>query len=60
MRCPVYAPRTMWKELQYYPIKDRHVIKDRTPGIVARWFIRPTRQSMDRSLAGSDATNMAP
>ena len=30
-RCPVYAPQTTWQELQHYPIKDRHVIKERTP-----------------------------
>jgi phosphoribosyl 1,2-cyclic phosphodiesterase len=29
--CPVYAPQTTWQELQHYPIKDRHVIKERTP-----------------------------
>ena len=29
--CPVYAPETTWQELQHYPIKDRHVIKERTP-----------------------------
>jgi phosphoribosyl 1,2-cyclic phosphodiesterase len=29
--CPVYAPEKTWQELQHYPIKDRHVIKERTP-----------------------------
>jgi glyoxylase-like metal-dependent hydrolase (beta-lactamase superfamily II) len=29
--CPVYAPQNTWQELQHYPIKDRHVIKERTP-----------------------------
>jgi phosphoribosyl 1,2-cyclic phosphodiesterase len=29
--CPVYAPEKTWPELQHYPIKDRHVIKERTP-----------------------------
>jgi len=29
--CPVYAPESTWQELQRYPIKDRHVIKHRTP-----------------------------
>jgi phosphoribosyl 1,2-cyclic phosphodiesterase len=29
--CPVYAPQKTWQELQRYPIKDRHVIKVRTP-----------------------------
>src|SRR5881397_1573887 len=28
--CPVYAPQKTWQELQLYPIKDRHVIKERT------------------------------
>ena len=30
-RCPVYAPEKTWQELRHYPIKDRHVIKERTP-----------------------------
>ncbi|MBO0694763.1 MAG: MBL fold metallo-hydrolase [Verrucomicrobia bacterium] len=29
--CPVYAPQKTWQELQHYPIKDRHVIQERTP-----------------------------
>jgi phosphoribosyl 1,2-cyclic phosphodiesterase len=29
--CPVYAPQKTWQELQHYPIKDRHVIDERTP-----------------------------
>src|SRR6266566_6167482 len=29
--CPVYAPRKTWQELPHYPIKDRHVIDERTP-----------------------------
>jgi phosphoribosyl 1,2-cyclic phosphodiesterase len=29
--CPVYAPQKTWQELQHYPIKDRHVVKERTP-----------------------------
>jgi phosphoribosyl 1,2-cyclic phosphodiesterase len=29
--CPVYAPQKTWQELQHYPIKERHVIKERTP-----------------------------
>ncbi len=28
---PVYAPEKTWQELRHYPIKDRHVIKERTP-----------------------------
>src|SRR6266700_297874 len=30
-RCPVYAPEKTWQELQLYPIKDRHLIEERTP-----------------------------
>ena len=29
--CPVYAPQKTRRELQHYTIKDRHVIKERTP-----------------------------
>jgi phosphoribosyl 1,2-cyclic phosphodiesterase len=29
--CPVYAPEKTWQELRHYPIKDRHLIKERTP-----------------------------
>jgi phosphoribosyl 1,2-cyclic phosphodiesterase len=29
--CPVYATEQTWRELQQYPIKDRHVLKVRTP-----------------------------
>jgi phosphoribosyl 1,2-cyclic phosphodiesterase len=29
--CPVYAPQKTWQEMQHYPIKDRHVIEERTP-----------------------------
>lgn len=29
--CPVYATEKTWRELQHYPIKDRHVIKERAP-----------------------------
>ena len=29
--CPVHAPQKIWEELQHYPIKDRHVIDERTP-----------------------------
>ena len=29
--CPVYAPEKTWQELSHYPIKDRHVIKERRP-----------------------------
>src|SRR5438094_1836508 len=29
--CPVYAPQQTWQSLQHYPIKDRHVIDERTP-----------------------------
>jgi phosphoribosyl 1,2-cyclic phosphodiesterase len=29
--CPVYAPEKTWRDLQHYPIKDRAVIKERTP-----------------------------
>jgi phosphoribosyl 1,2-cyclic phosphodiesterase len=29
--CPVYAPEKTWQELRHYPIKDRHVIKERAP-----------------------------
>jgi phosphoribosyl 1,2-cyclic phosphodiesterase len=28
--CPVYATEKTWQELRHYPIKDRHVIKERT------------------------------
>jgi phosphoribosyl 1,2-cyclic phosphodiesterase len=28
--CPVYAPEKAWQELQLYPIKDRHLIEERT------------------------------
>jgi phosphoribosyl 1,2-cyclic phosphodiesterase len=28
---PVYATEKTWQELRHYPIKDRHVIKDRKP-----------------------------
>src|SRR5206468_6818602 len=28
--CPVYAPQKTWQELQLYPIKDRHLIEERT------------------------------
>src|SRR5882724_5238035 len=28
--CPVYAPQKTWQELKLYPIKDRHVIEERT------------------------------
>jgi phosphoribosyl 1,2-cyclic phosphodiesterase len=28
---PVFAPEKTWQELKHYPIKDRHVIKKRTP-----------------------------
>jgi hypothetical protein len=27
----VYAPEKTWQELRHFPIKDRHVIKERTP-----------------------------
>jgi phosphoribosyl 1,2-cyclic phosphodiesterase len=27
---PVYAPEKTWQELQHYPIKEHHVIKERT------------------------------
>ena len=27
----MYAPHKTWQELQHYPIKDRHVIGERTP-----------------------------
>jgi phosphoribosyl 1,2-cyclic phosphodiesterase len=29
--CPVYAAEKTWQELSHYPVKDRHVIKARTP-----------------------------
>jgi phosphoribosyl 1,2-cyclic phosphodiesterase len=29
--CPVYAPQETWRELRYYPIKDRRLIKERAP-----------------------------
>ena len=29
--CPVYATENTWEGLQHYPIKDRHVIKERAP-----------------------------
>jgi len=34
--CPVYAPEKTWQELSHYPIKDRHVIKERTPTKIHR------------------------
>jgi ribonuclease BN (tRNA processing enzyme) len=29
--CPVYAPEKTWQELQHYPVKERQLIKERTP-----------------------------
>ena len=29
--CSVYATEKTWQELEHYPIKDRHVIEERTP-----------------------------
>jgi len=29
--CPVYAPEKTWQELRHYSLKDRHVMKERTP-----------------------------
>ena len=29
--CPVYAPEKTWQKLRHYPIKDCHVIKERSP-----------------------------
>jgi phosphoribosyl 1,2-cyclic phosphodiesterase len=29
--CPVHAPQETWRELRYYPVKDRRLIKERTP-----------------------------
>jgi phosphoribosyl 1,2-cyclic phosphodiesterase len=29
--CPVYATEKTWQELQHYPIKERRLIKERTP-----------------------------
>jgi phosphoribosyl 1,2-cyclic phosphodiesterase len=29
--CPVYATEKTWQELRHYPIRDRHVIKERRP-----------------------------
>jgi phosphoribosyl 1,2-cyclic phosphodiesterase len=29
--CPVYAPQDTWRDLRYYPVKDRRLIKERTP-----------------------------
>src|SRR5436853_1393952 len=29
--CPIYAPEKTWHELRHYPVKDRVVIKERTP-----------------------------
>src|SRR5215475_11659091 len=29
--CPVYAPEKTWQELEHYPVKERRVIKERTP-----------------------------
>jgi len=29
--CPVYAPEKTWQELRHYPIKERRLIKERTP-----------------------------
>jgi phosphoribosyl 1,2-cyclic phosphodiesterase len=29
--CPVYAPEKTWRELQNYPVKERRLIKERTP-----------------------------
>ena len=30
-RCPVYAPEKTWQKLRHYPIKERRLIKERTP-----------------------------
>jgi phosphoribosyl 1,2-cyclic phosphodiesterase len=29
--CPVYAPQETWRTLEHFPIKDRRLIKERTP-----------------------------
>jgi len=29
--CPVYAPEKTWQKLLQYPVKDRRLIKERTP-----------------------------
>jgi phosphoribosyl 1,2-cyclic phosphodiesterase len=29
--CPVHASQETWRELRYYPVKDRRLIKERTP-----------------------------
>jgi phosphoribosyl 1,2-cyclic phosphodiesterase len=29
--CPVYASEKRWQELRHYPLKDRHMMKERTP-----------------------------
>jgi phosphoribosyl 1,2-cyclic phosphodiesterase len=29
--CPVHAPQRTWQELEHYPIKERQLIKERTP-----------------------------
>jgi phosphoribosyl 1,2-cyclic phosphodiesterase len=29
--CPVYAPQKTWQTLQIYSIKERHLVKERTP-----------------------------
>jgi phosphoribosyl 1,2-cyclic phosphodiesterase len=49
--CPVYAAEKTWQELRHYPLKDRHVMKERTPtkicGItfeafpVEHWILSP-------------------
>jgi ribonuclease BN (tRNA processing enzyme) len=33
--CPVYAPEETWQELRYYPVKDRRLIKERTPAKIS-------------------------
>ena len=59
--CPVYATEKTWQELRHYPIKDRHVIKERTATRVCGITVHSqTRQSVNRSFACSHATDMVP
>jgi hypothetical protein len=48
---PVYATQTTWQELQHYPVKDRHVIKERVPAKICAITFEAFRLALD-SLSG--------
>ena len=50
--CPVYAPEKTWQELKHYPIKDRHVIKKRTPTKICGITFRSVPGRTFHSFAG--------